>query len=550
MPGTDVGAARLPAPGVVGLAAVVWIAACAPPEPAPIKLATVARPPGLEQLDPVVREQFEGLWRNLREPPKSRETAQTGAAWGALGQWFHVYRYHDSAGDCYRNAWRLDPGQPRWPYYLGVLAESAGDLESARAHYASAAALAPEAAEPRIRLGDLALRRQDLAAAEAIYDQVLTAHPRSPGALLGIGRLALLRGDPAAAIELLEPLAEAQPEAFEVHYSLSLAWRQLGDEERAAEHLRQVPEDNFEQISLSLDAPWDLELRRLDRGSRIFTLRGVRAFRRGQHQLAAKLLGRAVAADPEGAEERLNYAVALLHAGRPAAAEDELHETLRLAGEGSELAARAHLELGRVLVAGRRFDDAARHLQTSLEIDPHSIAAHLELGRLYQRQERLEDALAHYAAVRAIDRPLAAVRFWHAALLTALGRPRAAVESLEEDLRRLGGDRQLTLLLARLLAAADAGPRDLARARELVAGRAEPPDVLFAETAAMVAAADGRFGDAVAWQRAAVAALDGLRPRAAVHTARRRLVLYQRGEPCRNPWEAQERLMTTAVVAP
>ena len=70
-------------------------------------------------------------------------------------------------------------------------------------------------------------------------------------------------------------------------------------------------------------------------------------------------------------------------------------------------------------------------------------------------------------------------------------------------------EKGLVLLLARLLAAApDAAARDgaraLALATEAVAGDAS---LTAAETLAMALAEQGRTGEAVAWQRAAVAAI-------------------------------------------
>lgn len=520
------------------------VAACGSPE-----LAPVDEPPDLEQLDEAVREQFETLWCDLEEAPRDR--SERGAAWGALGQWFDVYGYTMSAERCYSNAHGLDPKEPRWPYYLGRLAEEAGDLEAARAFFTTAAEMAPGEVAPRVRLGNLALRRQDAESAEVLFRDVLAVRPESPGALLGRARLALLRGDAAAALEPLEALASQQPEAAEVHYSLGLAWRQLGDEERAAEHLRKVPEENLDQIFLDLGDPWERELKLLDRGARNLTQRGVRAFRRGEHERAAVLLGRAVAADPEGPEMRVNYALALRETGRWAAAAEQLEEALRGAEAGSMFATKAHLELGRLLAARGRPAAGAVHLEAALALDPHSTIAHLELGRLLHNEGRLDEALGHYAAVRQADRRLAGTRFWHAALLILLDRRQEALDSLEEDLRELGDERRLRLLLARLLAAApESGLRDVDRARQLLDSPAAPADVLFAETAAMVAAEEGRFEEAAAWQRAAVDALADVRPRTAAHTARRRLVLYERGEPCRNPWEARETPIVTAVERP
>ncbi len=186
------------------------------------------------------------------------------------------------------------------------------------------------------------------------------------------------------------------------------------------------------------------------------------------------------------------------------------------------MAARAHLAYGSMLSRQRRRGAAEAHFRAALDLDPDSVEGHLELGKLAQASGRLAVAIEHYAVARASGRPLHGIRFWHAAALSRLGRQPAARAALEEDLATVGDTRELNLLLARLLvSAADAGARDLARGqRRLAAAAGSEPDVLFAETAAMVDAAHGRFDQAQAWQQGALAVLEGLRPRISRRTSR------------------------------
>ena len=522
-------------------------------------LEAVAPPPDLAQLDQAVQQQFQQLRGHLlglqdrAGEDRTGNEAELGSAWGVLGQWYDVYRYSESARSCYRNAETLAPDEPRWPYYLGILDESDGLLDQAEAEYRRSAELAPDVPAPRVRLGDIALRRQDLAQAERYYADVLEQESDNPGALFGSGRLALARDDPDAALAPLQELARAQPEAAQVNYTLSLVWRRLGDDRKADEVLGRVPSENLDQIPLDLRSSWDRELRRVDVGARTLTRRGVRAFHRGENQQAAVLLGRAAEADPNGAEKRINYALALREIGRWRAAADELHAALDRAAEGSELAAKAHLELGRLLVDGGRPRAAVPELEAALRIDPRSASAHLVLGRLLQLRGDLEGALAHYATVRGLDGDIPGVRFWHAALLIALDRERAAFDALTEDLGLTEDPSALELLLARLLCTTEETTlRDLPRARKLLdeVAQEKAPDVFFAETAAMVAAARGDFDRAVAWQSAAIDGTAELAARTPAHTARRRLVLYRERSPCRTPWERRERRVTRPVKAP
>lgn len=250
-----------------------------------------------------------------------------------------------------------------------------------------------------------------------------------------------------------------------------------------------MPDDNLLQTELKLQAPLLLDIRRMDVGARTLTRRGVRAFNRGDREGATRFFGQAVLADPEGPIKRINYGAALRETGHWSSAEEQLAEAIRLSQDGSELRLKAHLEMARLFVQSQRLDEAQEHLETALEIEPESLPCRLELGRLHQARGELDKALVQYAAVRTFDRAVAGTRFWHAALLVALGRDREALASLEEDLDDLGEDRGLRLLLARLLSAAPIeGLRDLARAGQLLVEVDGEPDVLLAETAAMVAA--------------------------------------------------------------
>jgi tetratricopeptide (TPR) repeat protein len=364
-------------------------------------------------------------------------------------------------------------------------------------------------------------------------------------------------GDAKRAVTLLESLLDSQPDAVLLHYPLAVAYQQLGDNEQAARHRERVPVDNLDQTALALDDPWARELRRMDRGASGLTRRGTRAFRRGDSQAAAVLLGSAVTADPTGPEKRINYGIALREIGRLPAAIDQLRQALALAAPESELAARAHLELARTLArdltlepnqAGRAHEIRS-HLESTLAIDPRSLAAHLELARLDHFEGDLAAAFEHYSVARQLDPGLVATSFWQAAVASLLDRRATAIELLTSDLEVFEGDRTLTLLLARLLAASnEPGLRDVERAEELLQGvSSEDPDVLYAETAAMVAAESRRYDEAVRWQQAVVDALAEARPRSAVHRARRRLVLYQQGDPCRSPWELLETPLLLAL---
>lgn len=515
-------------------------------------LLPVQPPPQLDQLGTAVREQFEHRWAEVSTlSAKAAGTAdELGAAWGALGQWFDVYKFDDSAVKCYRNAHQLAPEQPRWPYYLALQAAARGDYETAKAHYETAAKLAPHMPAPRVRLGDLALRQQQFAVAQTHYQAVLQQQADNPGALLGSARVSHALGDYPAALAALQTVLKQQSDVSEVLYLLGITWGQLGDQKRAASYLQQVPDNNTLQQPLRQDDPWLEELHRLDLSSRSLTRRAYRAFHTGQYLQAALLASQALNVDSDNAELRINYAAVLHKLGRSGAAIEQLEIALR---QQPELA-RGHLVLATVYLDLGKAARAEPILQTALMRDPDLIDARIQLGRAQQLLGRLDEATKTYAEARARAQEhnaLASVRFWHAALLLVQGQESMARTALQEDRKLLPEDRLLKLLYARTLATSSrSSAQAVAEARQLVDSDMAAADAFYAETAAMVAAARGDFTAAVSWQRAAVTALDGVRPRHAVHIARRRLTLYERNEPCRMPWEAREALVTTLIAPP
>ncbi|MBZ0111198.1 MAG: tetratricopeptide repeat protein [Thermoanaerobaculia bacterium] len=531
---------------------LVVFLACDPATP-PLVLEAVTPPSDLTQLDQAVQVQFADLQAALEAVPEAPSVA-SGSAWGALGQWFHAYGYSDSAGSCYRNALLLDSSEPKWSYYAGILEQESGRWETARGYYRAAAELAPTELGPQVRLAELELQLGEADEAETLFRAIVARDPDETLSLLGLARVAMTRQDYFTALTHLQHLVELQPDAAEARYALAVTLRQLQREEEALAELALVPADNLDQVRLAPQGPWDSELVRVDRGSRALTRRGVRAFRARDFGRAVELLGRAVGSDPSGADERINYALALSEVGRLPAAEEQLRLGLEFSQPGSELMGKSHLELGRLAVKQHEAEAARAHFDAALNLDSTSVAAHTELGRLNHRQGRLEDALSHYESVCAGARPFPEVCFWRGALLSVLGRGDEALMALEEDSQRFGDNPRLETLLARLLVTQpSASSRDFARARSLVApaiaGTPGAPDVVVAQTLAMIAAAERDFGRAIAWQGSVVQAL-GDEHRRDLQIARRRLVLYRQGNPCGSPWERLEGLIEVRVEPP
>jgi hypothetical protein len=123
--------------------------------------------------------------------------------------------------------------------------------------------------------------------------------------------------------------------------------------------------------------------------------------------------------------------------------------------------------------------------------------------------------------------------------LASLNRFQEARDRLVADRTRFPDRPAIAHALIRLLAAApDArirdGQRAVAMAEELV--DRESPNPGLAEAMAMALAEAGRFDDAVIWQRQAMTIAGQLGRTALAKRMTAALALYQRRQPCREPW--------------
>lgn len=524
---------------------LMFLVACSREQASSDPFETVEVPDDLDRLDLSVRRQFETVWSDQREhagTPSPQSNMSARKNWGDLGMWYHTYRYSESAARCYRNAIRLERSNPRWPYYLGILLKETGSHREAREYFDLALSLEPDAIQVHNQLGDLALETADLELAGTHYRAALRSSSDDPSARLGLARIALQTSDSKTALTWLQPLHAEQPQATEVTYALADAWRLDGSLVRASELLASVSPRNVEQIVLARRDPWLRELTELDVGSRVLTRKGVRAAGEGRFGEAAMHFGSAVVRDPDGPDERINYALSLWRLGKKREAIAQIRSAVSLSDEGSEIRAKAELEYARMLLHGRRTEEAEALLLRQATDRPNDPLPRTELSRLYHSRGDLALAVDQYAELRTLGPVSEELAFWHATALLGQAQIETAFRQIEDDIPKIADSTRLTLLRARALAVApDKSTRQVQAALDALIASRQPRDVLFAETVAMLWARLGRYDHATDWQRSAVSALISSRTTASEQIARRRLALYREKKSLSNPWERFER---------
>lgn len=482
----------------------------------------------LSPLEPAVGEQIAAMLAAAEAAvvkPSSRP-AELAIAFGELGQVLHAYGLLDAAEVAYSNAAIAAPEDYRWLYYLGVLHQETGQLEGAAELLDRTLGLRQEDLAALVRRGEIEIARDHPDRAVPYLERALTLDPSCAAALAALGQVALSRREYRTAAQHLESALAALPEADRLHYPLALAYRGLGDEERARQHLAL-------RGAVGARAPDPLieELEQLKQGERVHILRGATAFRAGRYADAAAAFRTAVDANPESLPALINLAAALAALGDSEAAAERLRRAIEIDPDNPT----ARFNLGTLLGQAGDLRAAAEQLRVAAARAPEDLAIRMQLADALAAAGLDAEALLHYQAAVGLAPEDEAPRLGEANMLVRLERWSEARERLEELLRMVPASGAGTEALSRILAAVpDGGLRDGRRAVELARRVfAAQPTAVRARTLAQAHAEAGDCQAAAEWQRRAIEMTgDGEAANAALAAELER---YTAGSPCRPP---------------
>jgi tetratricopeptide (TPR) repeat protein len=309
-----------------------------------------------------------------------------------------------------------------------------------------------------------------------------------------------------------------------------MAYRATGDEQRAAAHVRLWKDERLYPAD-----PWMSEITDLVKTAVVYEIRGTQAMDDRKWREAVTLFREGLKVAPSDATLHQNLGTALYLAGDPRAAEAEFEEALRLLpGYAKPL-----FSLGVLMEERGRDADAIDRFSKAVASDPTMVNARASLADALRRSGKLDAAIAEYTQILAIDPSASDARFGRAMALVRLRRFAEARAVLEEAVRIHPEQPGLAHALARILAAApeDAvrdGPRALAIMQSLE--KSVAPGVSLAETSAMALAETGRFAEAIARQRQAIAMATTARRLDIATRLSENLRRYESAMPARVPW--------------
>jgi tetratricopeptide (TPR) repeat protein len=481
-----------------------------------------------------MRNQINERYAVLMTKVDNRETSalELATAYGDLGRILTAAEYFDAAEPSFLNAQALQPTDMRWPYYLGHLQRYRNDPTKAMPFLEQSLRLQPDDVPSLIWLGELHLTQNNPDAAEPLFEKAASLQPQSAAALSGLGRVALAKRDYPRAVTFLERALSLAPQASRLQYPLAMAYRGKGDSGQAEAHLRRRGD-----VDVPQDDPLLAEVSNLLQSASSYEVRGAEALEKRQLPEAVTNLRKASELAPNNPFTRLNLGTALYLQGDARGALGQFEAAVKLKPDLSK----AHYAIGVIMLANRRSAAAIEHFTAALDADPGSSESRLQLAEALRASGHEAESLSHYAEVLKANPTISQASFGYAMALVRLGRFREARDWLSDAMKTYPDQPGFPHALARILAAAPSdGVRDGQRAFSLMQGLLKQQKTLgLLETMAMTFAELGRFDEATAWQREAIAAAKQSQPDA-VARLEQNLRLYEHRQPCRTPWQESD----------
>jgi Flp pilus assembly protein TadD len=316
------------------------------------------------------------------------------------------------------------------------------------------------------------------------------------------------------------------PAANRLHYALALAYRGLGNQDQAKEHLRLRG-----VVGIRPDDPFRDELVETARGERLAVIRGREAFRAARYEEARALFGEALSFAPDSVRALTDRAAASAALGDLEAAYADLERAAAVEPESATV----RFNLGRLHVYQGRFGEAVPLLEAVVQESPKDEAALQLLGLALRRSGRSEEATAVLEVLAKLAPSHEGVHLDLAESRVDAARYAEALQGIEEAFQLLPESGLIAHVLARLLAAVPSYElRDGVRAFQLARVVYEAsPTVAHAETLALALAENGRCEEAAQWQAAAI---DGARKGGVtmgLPAMEAQLTYFQSGPECR-----------------
>jgi tetratricopeptide (TPR) repeat protein len=389
------------------------------------------------QLDASSARQVQQHLDEVRRSPRS------GAAWGRLGALLRSFEFRAEARRCFDVAGRLDPKNPRWPYFLGLMLATESPVEGIEKLRRAVALCGHEPETPRLHLARLLAESGRADEATRELRELLRDKPDYTPASLALAHLAQARGDLTNAASLARRSTADRRTARAAWTLLSMLYQRLGDTNEllnAKQRASAVPPD------AAVVDPFEAGLVAVREDARDLSDRAQRFLMAGQLQDATPLVDQLIPAHPQFAESWLLLGRLQVLNRQPVAAEQSLRRHLQLDAESIN----GHFQLGMALLAQERFTDAAETFRKATRLKADFGPAWFHLGMALARGGRQQEAIAPFREAIRHNPERVDSYILLADLLLQLGRKTEAMELARQAELVSPNDRRLPTLREKL----------------------------------------------------------------------------------------------------
>ena len=308
--------------------------------------------------------------RSLQEKSDAVRHAPSAKTWGELGMVFMAHGHTKQGIDCFRNAERFQPTDPRWPYLEGICMGS----KAAIPKFQRAVTLGGNSPDVlRLRLAETLVKADEPQSAAKEFEKVLQFDPKNARAHLGLARIAHGRGDYDESLKHLEYCTNDVRTQKAAGQLLLQIHRLRHDELAAADISRQI-----QKMGKDVDwpDPFVEEVLNHETGVKNAINRAQSLMQNDEIEEAVELLKKAIEEHPHSLPALFLLGRAYTDQGEYAAAEEVLKSAVKLDPDSSG----TYFRLGVAQSRQRRYEEAAKSFRLAVEKQPDFSAAYYQLA--------------------------------------------------------------------------------------------------------------------------------------------------------------------------
>ncbi len=334
-------------------------------------------------MDPVVVATLKQHQDTVRQNPRS------GSAWGWLGALLWTYDYRPQACECLSEAVRLEPDNPRWPYYHGLALLIAQPAEAAVKFREAAHLCGVDPEAPRFRLVRVLAELGHWDEVQRELEPLLRLKPDFTPAQLIQARMAHARSNLTEAIELARGCVEDPRTTRSAWALLAILYRQHGDLAAAAQAAQRSTASPTDQ---GFGDPFEAEVHLRRNDPRVLSEQAHPLLAAGHLKTAANLIDQLVRQHPAHPETWLLHGRLLLLQKDAVQAEKSFRHHLELSPQSVQ----GFFQLGLALLNQNRFAEAARVFEQATQLKTDYGPAYFNRGLALARSEQPREAMAAF----------------------------------------------------------------------------------------------------------------------------------------------------------